>query len=413
MKSLIVILVPVLLIAQAKVYADEGGELPSPYLANMSNINTHNADQEMVSIMKGQGYAASEGGDSFAEGGDSFAEGGDASSIALSGDSGAIANISTTSISNYEGRTPPVSTSPPYLPYWNHGGWGTLKAYFPNGPTADEKVYERVFDPDNPDDMRELRGVLESLPYGGPLSMLGGIFNGVRAVFGGPDNFHRGRGFEIANSLIRSARPEEKPLLVFIDSNVDRDLLRQAGYAYVGKISMEGNASRNWDHVYDAAVAEALPWDVDVLLVSGGMKGVTVGRNTTFPLAGGAYTQLDFSLSLFGGTAGGITEGKGKAMLSAEGYRYWPESAYRRKIPTSFYDKIRAKAVQNPKQVPQSERTIGEAVKEIPASDTDTEVPPPSMTGQGQEAFKGISVSRELLEMSGFREGQVQYMTVR
>jgi len=406
MKRFIGILIPVLLIVvlESSAYADDG--------TSVDSTNTLLANQ----VQQGQGYATAGGGDasSIALGGDSSS---DASSIALSGgsNSGASANIITSSTSNYESRTPPVSTYPPYLPYWNHGGWGTLKAYFPNGPTADEKVYERVFDPDNPDDMRELRGVLESLPYGGPLSVLGGIFNGVRAVFGGPNNFHRGRGFEIANSLIRSARPEEKPLLVFIDSNVDRDLLRQAGYAYVGKISMEGNASRNWDHVYDAAVAEALPWDVDVLLVSGGMKGVTVGKNTTFPLAGGAYTQLDFSLSLFGGSAGGITEGKGKAMVSAEGYRYWPEAAGRRRIPTSFYDKIRAKAGQNHKQVPQGERTIGEAVKEIPASDTDTdtEVPPPSTTRQGQETFRGISVSQELLELSGFREGQVQYMTVR
>ncbi len=259
-------------------------------------------------------------------------------------------SISSTSISNYRTRTPPITTFPPYLPYWTHGGWGTIKAYFPNGPNSDDQVYERIFNPNNPDDMRGLRGVLKSLPYESPLGVFGGILNGVGAVFGGPDNYHHGRGFEIANSLVRTRRPRRKPLLVFIDSNVDTGLMTKAGYVYVGKVSLEGAVNRNWDHVYDAAVAEALPWDVDILLISGGMKGVTVGSNLSFPGAGGAYSQANYSISLFGAVSSGITEGKGKAIMSAAGYRYCPALAKRRRIPKAFYEKFHAKFYKRPAQ---------------------------------------------------------------
>jgi hypothetical protein len=259
-------------------------------------------------------------------------------------------SISSTSISNYKTRTPPITTFPPYLPYWTHGGWGTIKAYFPNGPNSDDQVYERIFNPNNPDDMRGLRGVLKSLPYESPLGVFGGILNGVGAVFGGPDNYHHGRGFEIANSLVRNRRPRRKPLLVFIDSNVDTGLMTKAGYVYVGKVSLEGAVDRNWDHVYDAAVAEALPWDVDILLISGGMKGVTVGSNFAFPGAGGAYSQTNYSLSMFGAVSSGITEGKGKAIMSAAGYRYCPALAKRRRIPKAFYEKFHAKFYKRPAQ---------------------------------------------------------------
>ena len=51
--------------------------------------------------------------------------GGDATS---STSSASGASITTTSISNYRTRTPPITTFPPYLPYWTHGGWGTIKA---------------------------------------------------------------------------------------------------------------------------------------------------------------------------------------------------------------------------------------------------------------------------------------------
>jgi len=243
-----------------------------------------------------------------------------------------------------------------------------------------------MFNPGDPDDMRQLRDVLGSLPYTGPLKALGGILNGVRRVaFGGPDNFHHGRGFEIANALIRHRRPEGKPLLVFIDSNIDRKSLNEAGYVYVGRVSLEGDIDRNWDHVYDAAVAEALPWDVDILLISGGMKGVTIGSSTAFPGAAGGYSQPNYSLSLIGSMSRGITESKGKALVSADGYRYWPEALIKRRIPKALYDRLHVKATPRPKPE--------EAAAQIPA------------TGKTKPAA-GVKVSRELFELAGFEQGQ-------
>jgi hypothetical protein len=99
-------------------------------------------------------------------------------------------------------------------------------------------------------------------------------------------------------------------------------------------------------------VAEALPWDVDILLISGGMKGVTVGSNIAFPGAGGAYSQSNYSISLFGAVSSGITEGKGKAIVSAAGYRYCPALAKRRRIPKAFYEKFHAKFYKRPAQRP-------------------------------------------------------------
>jgi hypothetical protein len=241
--------------------------------------------------------------------------------------------------------------------------------------------------------MRELRGVLESLPYDGPLKAMGAMLNGVGVAFGGPDNFHHGRGFDIANSLIRARRPRGKPLLVFIDANVDRKLLKEAGYAYVGKVSLEGKISRSWDHVYDAAVAETLPWDVDILLISGGMKGVTVGSTVAFPGGAGGFSQVNYSLSLFGAMSNGITEGKGEALVSAEGYRYWPQAVNRRRIPKYLYDRIHAK--------PKLAKDSAEAAQEVRPVTT-KEKPP------------GITVSQELFEMAGFEDGQrVDYLTIK
>jgi hypothetical protein len=305
-------------------------------------------------------------------------------------------------------------------------------------------VYERVFDPHNPNDKRELKSVLESLPYESPLNVLGGILNGVGTVFGGPDNFHHGRGFEIASSLVRTRRPAGKSLLVFIDSNVDTKLLKEAGYIYVGKVSLEGQVDRNWDHVYDAAVAETLPWDVDILLISGGMKGVTVGSNLSFPGAGGAYSQTNYSISMFGSVSSGVTEGKGKAVVSAAGYRYCPALAYRRRIPQAFYDRLQAKVqpVQQSRQVvkkippPQEKEILLEVPEEKPSVTVQEQYPkideqpvtemyqdvPPApkkqkyspMMKEKQTAVPvkkrpGIKVRRELLEMAGFTEHQQIY----
>ncbi len=312
-------------------------------------------------------------------------------------DSSSSVSVNTTSVSDYETRTPPLTVFPPYLPYWNHGGWGTIKAYFPNGPSSDNQVYEQTFDPDHPGDMNQLRGVLESLSYDGPLDVLGGVLNGVGVVFGGPDNFHHGRGFEIMNSLVRDRRPKGKPLLVFIDSNVDTNLLREAGYAYVGKVSLEGKVNRNWDQVYDAAVVETLPWDVDILLVSGGMKGVTVGSNLAFPGAAGAYSQANYSVSLFGSVSSGITEGKGKAVVSAAGYRFWPDAVNRRRIPQSFYDRIHADFKPRPRPGQWREETVEKA-------------PLPKR----EENHQGVEVSRRLWELAEFGEHQiVQNVTIK
>ena len=369
MKKLIAAFIPMLMVVGG-AYAT-GGSRGHPHGDGDTMIEVRSD----IDTTQFQDVSVVGGGDSASDS-SAVAVGGDTESISSSG-----ASIDTTTISNYRTRTPPVSVFPPYLPYWNHGGWGTIKAYFPNGPNSDDQVYERTFNAGDCRDMEELRGVLGSLPYDGPLDVLGGILNGVGVVFGGPDNYHHGRGFEIANSLIRTRRPCGKPLVVFIDTNVDTRLLKEAGYAYVGQVSLEGRVERNWDHVYDAAVAEALPWDVDILLISGGMKGVTVGSNLAFPLAGGAYSQMNYSISLFGGASNGITEGKGKAVVSAAGYRYWPHVINRRKIPEFIYDKIQAKR-----------RPTQKREKAAP------EISPVTR----KEKIRGVEVSQQLYELAGF-----------
>ena len=389
MKKVITLLI-VGFIAVAGAHADD-------YVQG-SNLNQTLAD--LRQLMQGLGYSQADGGQATATGGSASAE---SVAAAVSGDTMSAVVMDSTSISNYKTRTPPLSTVPPYLPYWTHGGWGTLKAYFPNGPTTNDQVYERTFNPADPDDMRELRGVLESLPHDGPLGLLGSILNGVAALFGGPDYFHRGRGFEIGNALIRDRRPAGKPLVVFIDSNVDRDLLQKAGYTYVGKVSLEGKIDRNWDHVYDAAVAETLPWDVDILLISGGMKGVTVGSTVAFPGGAGGYSQVNYSLSLFGGLSNGITEGKGKAIVSAEAYRYWPEAANRRRIPKFLYDKFRVKPT------PTGQTSAKAVQKAAPAASASAQEP------KRQEPKRpGVEVSQQLYEMAGFQPGQpVRNLTIK
>lgn len=349
MKKTLAILIPVLAL-WTLAYAENG----DPPLANVENDVTTNQNQNVT------------------------AKGGESRS-----DSASNVNLNTTSISNYQTRTPPLTTFPPYLPYWNHGGWGTIKAYFPNGPTANDQVYETTFDPQNPSDVRELRSVLKALPHTGVLPVVGGMLNGVGvALFDKPDTYFHGRGIEIADSIVRDRRPEGKSLLVFIDSNVDLNLLGEEGYAYMGKVSVEGDPERNWDQAYKAAVAEALLWDVDILLISGGMKGVTTGTNNTFPSTGVGYSQANYSLSLLGGKAKGITEGKGKAILSAEAYRHCPQMVERRRIPDAVYDRIRARPWPTPAGdpavappvPPSAEPTCPEAP--APAGDCATEAAP-------------------------------------
>jgi hypothetical protein len=363
-------------------------------------------------------------------------------------------NINTNSTSNYQTRTPPLTTLPPYLPYWSHGGWGTVQGYFPNGPTQNDTVYETTYSPDNAEEMRELRTVLTSLPTKGVLESVGDMFNGVSVAFGGADTRHHGRGFEICNSVIRTRRPAHKPLTVFIDSNVDPRLLREQGYVYVGKIGVEGGLQHNWDQVYMAAVAEAMPWDVDLLLVSGGMKGVTVGSNVTFPSGAFGYSQVNYSLALFGSVARGIIESKGKSVLSAEAYRLAPDMLQRRRIPDLFYDRVRMRpklvttpnATAAPAPVPRPaatplEQTTGKpAVPQAPPdgavqngqvlprltpattppqeaapAPTTPESQPPAEPSAARPAGRGpgIDISRELFNMSGFQDDrQVRYLNV-
>ena len=399
MKKLIAMLVPVLMLFTNAYTQSSDAELPKGTPETMIKVNTD------VTTSQSQ----------------------DVSVVGSDSDSSSSSDVSinSTSISNYRTRTPPITTFPPYLPYWTHGGWGTIKAYFPNGPNSDDQVYERIFNPRNPDDMRELRGVLESLPYESPLGVFGGFLNGVGAVFGGPDNYHHGRGFEIASSLVRTRRPRRKPLLVFIDSNVDTGLLTEAGYAYVGKVSLEGKVDRNWDHGYDAAVAEALPWDVDVLLISGGMKGVTVGSNISFPGAGGAYSQSNYSVSMFGAVSSGITEGKGKALVSAAGYRYWPAAAKRRRIPQAFYDRIHAKVQPVRKSTEVVQQVLPATKKEeypvakkemhhVTQKETYPATAKEKRPAIPQKKRPGVRVSQELLKMAGFAEHQqVDHLAIK
>ncbi len=333
MKRLKAALIAVVL-TSAAAYGQSDGN--GSYYMN-TNVQTNPQQVQNTQAIGGGNAVSSATSDSIA-----WAGGGTATASGGESASNSVLVFNPVSNSNYKSRTPPLTTYPPYLPVWNHGGWGTIKAYFPNGPTNNDRVYERVFDPTNEDDIREVKGILHALPYTGPIKLIGGIVNGIGTLFGGPDKSHHGRGFDIANSLIRDRRPEGKPLLVFIDSYVDPIKLEDEGYAYVGRLSLEGDADRNWDQVYNAAVAEALPWDVDILLISGGMKGVTVGATTSMS-AGGGYSQTNYSLSLFGGKTTGVTEGKGEAVMSATAYRYCPEMIARHRIPESLYERIRVR----------------------------------------------------------------------
>ena len=428
MKRLIAVMTVVLIVVGA-AHAT-GGTKPSGDTIKINN-SVDSSQVQKVYVVSGNSSSKSEGGDA------------DADSFAASS-----ARVSTTT--NYETRTQPITTFPASLPYWNHGGWGTIKAYFSNGPNKDDQVYERTFDPQNANDKKQLRGVLESLPHDGPIELLGGILNGVGAIFCGPDNYHHGRGFQIANSLIRERRHKGAPLLVFIDTNVDTNLLKKAGYAYVGKVSLEGNVNRNWDQVYDAAVAETLPWNVDILLVSGGMKGVTVGSNQSFPGAGGAYSQANYSISMFGSNSTGITEGKGKAMVSAEAYTFSPSTVNRTAIPKSFYDRIRASAAARPQtrpthsnveprpthsnaqlrqkiSAPESWREVGRAqvAPRAPRASNNrtvrrtrtvqnTPTPRPTRTSTKTKNTIGMEVSERCWEIAGFNKNDmVDYVIIR
>ena len=412
MKRVVATLIPVMLIAAA---ASSQQSNTNNVQNNQSQTSTAvgggNADSVSTAVV-GDNTATAQGGNSIsyssatAEGGNgigwsnSTSEGGTGVAWSDGGVSNATVDIDTTSISKYRNATQPLTTYPPYLPIWNHGGWGTINAYFPNGPTSADGAYQRSFDPSSPEDMRELRRILTSMPYDGPINILGGVFNSLVAVFGGPDNYHRGRGIEIASSLVRDRRPRGKPLVVFIDSLIDPQLLKEAGYAYVGRISLEGKWDRNWDQVYGTAVAETLPWDVDVLLLSGGMKGVTVGSNTSFPTGSLGVSQTEYSMSLFGGTAKGVTEGKGEAVVSASAYRYSPTLLQRRKIPEGLYEKVRRTTPMPAAQVQGQPGATAAAPQPRPT------------TSEAARRGPGIEMSKELYDMAGF-SGPVDQVMVK
>lgn len=392
MKKKWIVLVVMLALGTA-LHGENGA--PDPSIGTMVNVVNQSASNQNQDVST----------TSIAEGGSSWND----------NKSNSFSQVSMNSVSNYESRTPPLSTLPPYLPYWTHGGWGTIKAYFPNGPTANDTIYETTFDPENPEDMRELRTVLKDLPHTGLTEAIGGVLNTVAViVFGAPDRYHHGRGLEIINSVTRDRRPEGKPLLVFIDSNVDMGLLRDEGYAYMGKVDVEGDVDRNWDQAYKAAVTEALLWDVDILLVSGGMKGVTVGSNVTFPSAAAGYSQMNYSLSLMGAKATGITEGKGKAVLSADAYRFYPSMVERRRIPASLYDRIRGRDRSSLNEfggMPPATSVPGSAVvpPERPTWTAPQEKRDPSIIPQSQP--QGATLDGQLLPAPGRQGGPSSFDT--
>lgn len=318
----------------------------------------------------------------------SYSEGGDARSKSSSG---ASVNYAPSSNSNYETRVQPPGFVPPYLPMWQHGGWGTVEGYFPNGPTTDDGAYERVFNPDDKDDIRMLKRLLRSAPYANGLNAIGGIFTSSLKT-------HRLRGFNIANAVLRDKRPKGKTIMLMIDDNIDRDLLKKAGYAYVGKISAEGDATRNWDQCYGAIIAESIPWDIDMVLISGGMKGVTVGHNIAFG-GGGGYSQVNYSLSLFGSKSSGVTEGKGKPMLSAECYRYNPQLSNKRNKPREFYQMLQARYAQDTPtiQVPGINPALPASAASPGVTTMQTDVP--KLNYQG-----GVPVNAALMEMAGIQQ---------
>jgi len=412
MKRVVATLIPVVLIAAAaSAQQNNANNVQNNQTQTSTAIGGGSADSISTAVV-GDNTATAQGGNSIsyssssAQGGNgigwssSNSEGGTGVAWSDGGVSNAQVNIETTSISNFKTRVPPMTTYPPYLPIWNHGGWGTINAYFANGPTAADGAYQRTFDPANAEDMRELRRILTSMPYDGPMGMLSGVANAIVAVFGGPNYYHRGRGIEVANSLARDRRPRGKPLVVFIDSLIDPQLLKDAGYAYVGRVSLEGKWSRNWDQVYGSAVAETLPWDVDLLLVSGGMKGVTVGSNTSFPTASMGYSQTNYSLSMFGGTASGVTEGKGEAVVSASAYRYSPTLLQRRQVPAGLFEKFRRVT------------PVAATIQGQPGAQAASTSRPAATPSDATRRGPGIEMSKQLYDMAGF-EGPVDSITVK
>jgi hypothetical protein len=149
-------------------------------------------------------------------------------SIGGHGQAGTYINYAPTSNANYETRVPPLGFVPPYLPMWQHGGWGTVNGYFPNGPTTDDRAYERMFDPEAKEDMQMLKRLLRSAPYANGFKAIGGLFTPTLKT-------HRLRGFNVSNALFRDERPEGKRFMIMIDNDVDRETTPDGGICLCGE----------------------------------------------------------------------------------------------------------------------------------------------------------------------------------
>ncbi len=136
-----------------------------------------------------------------------------------------------------------------------------------NSPSRDVGVYERVFRPNDYRDREKIRRIVQSAPYMGPIECLGGVLNEIGVALGASDRIHYGRGFLISSSVDRRIRPEGKPIRVLLDRHASPKRLKKAGYNYVGKVYIVGQYNHTWDHVYHVALAEVLPWDVDILVI--------------------------------------------------------------------------------------------------------------------------------------------------
>jgi hypothetical protein len=192
-----------------------------------------------------------------------------------------------------------------------------------------------------------------------------------------------------------------------------------------GACVQETKEDQNWDHVCDAALTKAL-------------LGVE-----------GACSQANYSVSIFGTVSSGITEGRGKTLVSVVGYRYYPDAANGGRIPQAFYDKIQEmlKLVQQNEEgfqrISLAEETemYFEIFEEKPSvtiqeqyPELDKEpfvvdlkdVPPPAVkkictpivkekqTAVHKMKRPGIKVSRELFEMAGFPEHlQIHNLTIK
>jgi len=261
---------------------------------------------------------------------------------------GSVSGVDIKTTSNYQTRTSLLGVASPYLPFWNHGGWGPIRALFPNGPAGN--VYEKVWDPDNKEHLRELYSVLTSVQHEGPIEFIGGIFGGIVDIFvRSNESTYKGKGFVISNSLIKNRRRKGQVLIVLTPSSVQEEkLIIESGlYVHAGNVGVEGNETHNWDQVYDVAIAATLLRDVDILLISGGMKGVTIGSNNSFPGGAVGYSQTNYAISLMGARAEGKTEGVGQPLIHCTGYRYDPKEANKRRISAThlapgILDKIKA-----------------------------------------------------------------------